>query len=101
MTLLGKYLDALRTEIRDNTQRIKNLGKPHSFPCPYCHKNVAAHYDVKGDATLRHPPSDCAVYAKPDKNTRGDLTKAFVFHCRPPARFPALDGLENGDPFKR
>lgn len=100
-THLEQFLEGWRKEIRDTAERLKNLGKPHSFPCPYCTRDVVVSYGVKGDATLRHKPSDCVAYAKPDKNTRGDLAQAFVFHCRPTMRFPALSGLEDGEVFKR
>jgi len=95
MTNLERFLETMRREIREKTERFKNLGKPHRFPCPYCSKDVEVEYATDGVSyTLKHKVAGCQHCDKPDKHTRGDLVAAFVFHCRPTTRYGALDGLE-------
>lgn len=102
MTHLERFLENMRRDIREKTERIKNLGKPHRFPCPYCEKDVEVEYATDGVSySLKHRGiPGCKHCETPDKNTRGDLVHAFVFHCRPTLRYGALDGLENGSVFK-
>lgn len=94
-TDLENFLENMRREIRQKAELLKNLGKPHRFPCPYCTKDVEVQYASDGVSyTLKHNVPDCQHCIKPTGRTRGDLVQAFVFHCRPKIRFGSLEHLE-------
>lgn len=101
MTDLETFLERMRAEIRTKAEQLKNLGRPHRFPCPYCARDVEVQYASDGVSyTLKHKVPGCQHCEKPTKDTRGDLVNAFIFHCRPTIRYGALEGLENGQVFK-
>lgn len=92
---LSDVLERMRQDIERGKTQLSNAVKPHRFPCPYCSKEVVVIYAPDGiNYTLRHKVPGCPAYEKPDKDTRGDLIQAFVFHCRPTLRYGALEGLE-------
>ena len=95
MTDLENFLENMRREIRQKAQQLKDLGKPHRFPCPYCTKDVEVEYKPDGlSYTLKHRVKGCQHTETPTARTRGDLVQAFVFHCRPKVRFGSIEHLE-------
>lgn len=97
VTKLEQFLDRMRKEIRAKKEAIKNLGRPHSFPCPYCTKDVDVTYKPDGSAYFRHKVPGCPHYENATSRTNGALTQAFYFYCRPPLKYKPLDGIEDID----
>jgi|SRR6185436_10459375 len=91
---LESVLNRMREEIEDKANLIQRVMSPHRFPCPMCGKNVEVIYYPDGVSyTLRHHRPPC--WKELDKDTKGVLVDAFVFHCRPKLRYGALEGLED------
>lgn len=60
------------------------------YPCPHCGVTCEATWNsTTQSTTLHHPLPLCDGFKS--KKMGGDMLRAYVFHCKPDYRFPALE----------